>query len=332
MTGTIQILDAFEAVVQDLGRPAADRFGLPRGGASDVFSLRAANLLVGNPEDTPGIELTNTALSWVADVDLIIAVTGADVLVTFNEEVVTDTWTPLLVPAGTTVGVSEPRRGYRTYLSIRGGVNAPRRFGSAAPLVERDFVTPVIPGARLSVSDSPGHVRDLWWQSPPKALIHTIVSSLLNTSTPIAVRPGPDGPMFEGMERLYQEQYVMTPRSNAVGVRFQGASPRRTDKREILSRTIPIGSIEIPSEGEVIVLLRGRFMTAGYPVPAVVVRADLERMGQLRPGDVVRFREVSGGEARMTHFRQESWLQELAQHSPSPSKRRQLLPLDVREC
>lgn len=316
MTATIEVIDTFEAVVQDAGRPNGDRFALPRSGASDLFSFRAANILVGNPENTPAVELTNTAFSWRSDEDLLVAVTGADVTVKLNGEVMVYSWRPLLIVAGSTVEVSEPHRGYRAYVAFRGGIDAPRRFGSVAPLLERDFATVLGPGSRLIVLGGGDDFSRTTWSVPSTLMVDAIRQDLLGEEKPIAVRPGPNMNMFDDLHLLYQEQYEMTPRSNAIGVRLSGETPRRSDPTEVLSRTIPIGSIEIPSTGEVIILLRSRLLTAGYPVPAVVVRADLERAAQLRPGAVTCFREVSENEAYAALLRQEVWLNELAAYGP----------------
>lgn len=319
MTATtmLHVDDAFGAVLQDLGRYGRESSGIGRNGAADLFSHRAANRLVGNPDSAATIEVTGNSLVLTPEHDVVLAVTGARARVTLAGEVDVDQWRPLAVPAGTEVRVDEPTSGLRTYIAVRGGIEAPERFGSASPISFWGFANTVSAGQDLTVgSGAGGGCRPI----DPVAVergsgmpqLQAYLDHHLGPAPLISVVRGPQERMFGDMHKLYAETYTMNGNSNEIGSRFDGDTPVRTDSTEILSRSIPIGSVEIPSSGEVIVLLRGRSLTAGYPIPAVVTKADVNRIAQIAPGNGIRFREVSIDDARGELLRQEAVLGEIA--------------------
>lgn len=318
MSGVITVVDGFDVVVQDLGRSGVERLSLNRGGASDTFSFRAANILVGNQENTPALELTGSGMTIEARQEVVAAVTGAECLLLVDGEIAVPSWSPIRIPAGSRLEVSAPVRGFRIYLAFRGGVQADRMYGSVAPVIPgHDTGTVLSSGAEIELGAAAG--AGSVPEAVPAQLRRQASELVLPPDRTLEVLAGIDEHMFEGIERLYAEEYTVNPRSNAVGTRLNGASPVRTDYTEILSRSLPYGGIEIPSEGEVIVLLRSRFMTAGYPVPGVVSSASLDRAGQLAPGETARFRRSDEQTARRALFARESVLDRLRAFSFPPS-------------
>jgi allophanate hydrolase subunit 2 len=98
--------------------------------------------------------------------------------------------------------------------------------------------------------------------------------------------------------RCLDPPYEVSPQSNDVGLRLLGPQPEQNSVEEILSRGVPVGAVEVPPGGGIIILLRGRLVTAGYPVIAVVTTESLDRLGQARPGDRIRIRFCDAGSAR----------------------------------
>lgn len=307
-TARLHVLESFGAVLQDLGRVGHEHGGVNRGGASDTFSSRFANLLVGNPADAPLLEITGTAFAFETDAPVVLAVTGARAEVLLDGDVRMPQWEAFAVPAGMRTVIAAPTLGYRTYLAVAGGFVAERLLGSVAPLPPSAFVNLVETGAPLEVAGPA--LRP----SAPRggvAFARPLLDRLQGGAA-IGVLETRQTAMFEGMERLYDREYVMSGRSNAVGARFEGKTPVRSDPRELMSRSVPIGAIEIPSAGELIALLRGRLITAGYPVPAVIAKADIDLVAQLAPGTRVRFERIDEAEARWRLLQQELALRELA--------------------
>jgi allophanate hydrolase subunit 2 len=118
------------------------------------------------------------------------------------------------------------------------------------------------------------------------------------TSWTIDVTDGPDLAEFgDSADRLFRSEFTVSPRSNHIGLRMHGDVPRRVATGEVLSRGVPVGAVEVPAGDELLVLHRGRGVTAGYPVLAVVTSTGLSALGQTRPGQSVRFRRRTVTEA-----------------------------------
>lgn len=306
--GELQVLESFGAELQDQGRFGHEHGGVNRSGASDTFSSRFANLLVGNAPGAALVEITGTAFACRAITPVVVAVTGAKAEVVLDGDVRVAQWEATALPAGMTLQVAAPSLGYRVYLAVAGGIAAEHLLGSVAPLPPAHFVH------RLK-SGSPVETAGPALRPPvPRGASRFAEPFVgpMGRGDRIGVVETREVAMFEGMERLYSHDFVMSGRSNAVGARLEGETPTRTDQRELISRSVPIGSIEIPSAGELIALLRGRLVTAGYPVPAVIAKADIDRVAQTAPGSLVSFERIDEKEARWRLLQQELALRELA--------------------
>lgn len=276
--------------VQDLGRYQGSQFGLPVGGSSDQYSACCANILVGNTRNAPLIEITSSGMSMVPDADILIAVTGAvaDLEV---DGLTRPQWTPTVVAAGHRIEVSAPRRGARTYLAVSGRIQAPVFYGSVCPDRSLGIGWMLQPGDVITVEssfamfDHPATGHPVF--RPPVTPIRP------GPPWPIRVVPGPHWDSCGDPRRwLLGSPYEVEYPSDTVGLRLRGAGGgQRTGER--ISRGVPIGAVEMPSGGgRLLVLLRGRMLTAGYPIPVVTASVDHGRLGQLSPGDLVRFQLV----------------------------------------
>ncbi|MTE23335.1 biotin-dependent carboxyltransferase family protein [Microbacterium sp. ZXX196] len=291
--GTLRILSAGAAHVTDLGRPTGPRFGVPSGGASDQRAARVANILVGNPDGAPLIETLAFDVEAVADVDALIAVTGANALVEIDG-VRRPQGAPISVPRGARIAVLGISGGLRAYLAVRGSFDVPRLLGSCAPDNVLGFGGALAPGSALPLRERTpplvnGHFGAELFRLPvPRARRRDLVE----------VTDGPDAAEFAGTaHRLVESPYVVSPTSNHIGLRMTGSLPERRASGEVLSRGVPVGAVEVPPGDEILVLHRGRGVTAGYPVLAVATPAALDVLAQARPGETLRFRRVSDSAA-----------------------------------
>lgn len=293
--------------VTDLGRQGHARHGISTNGASDQYSAQLATLLVGNSPGTPLLETTATKLSFWASTPILIAVTGAEVEVRVGESVQPQ-GQPLLVPADAVVSIGPVRRGLRHYVAIRGEIIVQRVLGSVAPdpILGTDGFLATSRCVALE-SDFVG-VDHPWSRVPVYRIPHDLPSPA--TSTLVDVTEGPYlGEFPEARGALSADGYHVSPTSDHIGVRIAGASLRRQSGTELVSRGVPCGAIEVPPDGDMIALLRGRLVTAGYPVIAVATRVGRDVLGQLRPGAPVRFRFVDIDQAiQETHRRHASLL------------------------
>lgn len=277
---------------QDLGRSGTEQRGVPTGGAADQHSAVVANLLVGNRRDAALIESLGGELAFVPDADVLIAVTGAPAEVTVAGSP-SDNWSPLVVPAGHEVRVrGDMSRGTRTYLAVNGTVDAETLLGSAAPDPRMGFGQALVRGSRVLLqTEFRGFGRRLF--EAPLFRLPVPVPRFDDGAWVVDVVATPGMRSIAGIRELIEESvYVVTPRSDHVGLRLAGPVRHPETDTEIVSHGVPVGALQIPHADELIVLGRYRSLTAGYPVVGVASRASLPLLGQAGPGRELRFRWI----------------------------------------
>jgi biotin-dependent carboxylase-like uncharacterized protein len=267
--------------VQDLGRPGLAHLGVPRSGARDGPALRLANRLVGNPPGTAGLEVTLAGCVVRLRVATVIAVTGAPAEVRVAGSPV-DFAAPVPVPAGADVHIGRTRDGVRSYLAVSGGIVVPPVLGSRstdtlsglgpAPLRDGDVLPLGSAVAGPSTVD----------------LLSGEMASTVDTVNDVQVAPGPRADWFAAPGLI--GPYVVSPRSNRIGLRLTGTAPVRVRHGELPSEGIVLGAVQVPADGQPIVFLADHPTTGGYPVIAVVHPDGLARLAQARPGTTVVFR------------------------------------------
>ncbi|MEU4223796.1 biotin-dependent carboxyltransferase family protein [Nonomuraea sp. NPDC026600] len=295
MADTLTVHRAGLSVVQDLGRLGRSRFGLPVNGALDQYSARVANVLTGNDEGAPLLEITALGFACTPSADVLIAVTGAPAELTVDD-VPRPRWEPVVVRAGERIRVTRIRHGLRVYLAVHGSVESPFLLGSCAPDTILGFGRTLRDGDQLAIRTPFPPVEHPFSDIPLFRLNASVPR--FGESWTIDVTDGPDLAEFgDSAQRLFRSEFTVTPQSNHIGLRMSGDVPRRTATGEVLSRGVPVGAVEVPAGDELLVLHRGRGVTAGYPVLAVVTSTGLSALGQTRPGQPVRFRRRTVAEA-----------------------------------
>jgi biotin-dependent carboxylase-like uncharacterized protein len=311
MAEILTVTRAGLSTVQDLGRISGADYGLPAGGALDQHSARVANVLAGNPQDAPLLELTATGLTCVASVDTLVALTGApaDLHV---DGLPRPAWEPTPVPSGHEIRVGTLRVGLRGYLAVHGGLAAPRLLGSVAPDPVLGFGTRLRDGAVLGLARTVPCVAHPQFRHPLYRL--AAPRPRIAAAAVVDVTDGPDVDQFgDTAGRLFDAPFVVAPESDHIGLRMTGGPlPRRAAAGELLSRGMPVGAVEVPAGDQLVVLHRGRGVTAGYPVLAVVTATGLDVLGQVRPGHTVRFRRTSVAAAVAARRRQQEAVDALA--------------------
>ncbi|MGZ4663379.1 MAG: 5-oxoprolinase subunit C family protein [Arthrobacter sp.] len=299
MSGSLIIQQPGHSVVTDLGRFRGPRFGLPVNGALDQFSARAANILTANEDNAPLLEVTALDFRMRATTDILIAVTGAPLRLTVGGRECPQ-WEPVSVRAGETVALRQITGGLRAYLAVRGSVEAPVLLGSCAPDTVIGFGLRLTEGTVLRTSRSVAPIRQPYFDLPLFRL--GLTRPEFNSQAVVEVTDGPDVDEFgDTAELLFTTEYTVSARSNHIGLRLGGALPERQSTAEVLSRGVPVGAIEVPSREELLVLHRGRGVTAGYPVLAVVTTRSLDVLAQARPGHTITFRKTTVPDATAKH-------------------------------
>lgn len=266
--------------IQDLGRLGLAHLGVARSGALDEPALRRANALVGNPAEAAGLEATLTGVSLRAEADLTLAVTGALASVTVDGEPVGFDH-PFRVPDGALVEVGAAERGVRSYVAVAGGISVAPVLGSRStdtlsglgpPPLRAGFVLPI--GTPRPIPEvGPSVIADA-----PAELV-------------LRIRMGPRHDWFSvpARDALLAEPYAMTVKSNRVGARLAGPVLTRSITGELPSEGLVLGAVQVPADGQPLIFLADHPTTGGYPVIAVVDRADVPLLAQARPGTPVRF-------------------------------------------
>ncbi|HEY0476575.1 MAG TPA: hypothetical protein VGD37_03575 [Kofleriaceae bacterium] len=253
--------------VQDLGRQGHMHEAVPPGGALVAERLIAANRAVHNPDDAPALEVLGQ-LTIRAEIAV---------------QVATDTTAPRLLPAGGELVVaSEPRR--VTYVAVRGGIAAPLMFGGRGALLCAGLGGLVRAGQRFAIAG----LAEVAAPRAPGAGRAPEASEAADA--PIRLIPGPDPASFApgALSVLLASEYRILPSSDRVGTRLAGPALPRSGAPEV-SRPMVLGAIEVPRDGKPIVLGPEHPTTGGYPIVAVVARADLGRLFSIRLGGSVRF-------------------------------------------
>lgn len=286
MPSRATVVVATLAALQDLGRPAASWWGVATNGAADQFSLAYANALVGNEAGLPCLETVVTDLAVRFDDDTVVAVAGAEADVTVDD-VPARVGQAVHVAAGCTVSVRGIRRGARAYLAVLGGFRTGSTFlGSVSPDRTMDFGVGLATGTEIGYeSVSPQVLPDHPFGYPHMPADPVVPDGMAR----LDVLPGENMDLFlDDARALHVEEYVLTDKTDAVGSRLAGSVPARLDTREILSRALPVGAVEVSGD-ELLVLNRGRGLSAGYPVVGVVSGPSMDVLSQLTPGATMRF-------------------------------------------
>ena len=302
---TVRILDAGPlTTVQDLGRAGHLRYGIPPSGPLDRESFLLANRLVGNDDAAAGLECTYMGPRFQVDRACAIAVTGAAAPVTVNGAAA-PRWTTIMLGAGDTVRVGAPRVGVLSYIAFSGGLDLAMILGSRATYARGRLGglegRALRQGDALDVFDGPlPAVRSL--ATPPS------VGGEAETIVRVVLGPQADRFTDDGIRTLLGATYEMTQQSDRMGARLRGPRIEHTRGHDIISDGIALGSIQVPGDGQPIVLLVDRQSTGGYTKIATVCSFDIGRLGQVKPGQRLRFAAVTVDEAHRLLRESETFL------------------------
>ena len=318
---TIEVLrPGVQSTLQDLGRYGYQHFGVVVDGAMDELSHRMANLLVGNGEDAATLELTLQGPELRFARDTLIALTGADMAPVAAGRPV-PLYRPVWIGAATRLAFGAVQRGCRTYLAVAGGFAAAPVLGSRSTFLAGAIgghqgralragdVLPVgaadgerYPALKRSLTaGKPGFSAARWFMASPEDL---------HASAPLRVTAGRHWKLFsaDNHQSFLGPEFRIGVQSNRMGYRLEG--PRIVPARpaDLLSEAISFGTVQVPPDGQPIVLMADRQTTGGYPKIAEVIGADLPRLAQRRPGEVVRFAKIGLDEAQALLLEREAAL------------------------
>lgn len=291
-SGALEVVEGgLQTTVQDLGRPGYGRFGVTLNGAADRASLVAANRLVGNPDGAAALEITllGPRLRFHRPVTIVLA--GADLGASLAGRPLPPGERRRALPGDELAfGPAPEARGMRAYLAVAGGIDVPVVMGSRSTDLTAGLGGHL--GRALRAGDwlAAGGLRRHDRPGRPRPTV-------IDPAWPIRVLRGPQADRFspETWRRFVTSEFTVSSESNRVGLRLVGPPLFPTGGADIVSEGIVTGAIQVTGAGQPIIMLPGHATIGGYTKIATVIDEDLDRLGQLRPGDVIRFREVSLG-------------------------------------
>ena len=313
MTAGLKVLaPGLHTTVQDLGRAGYQAIGVPVSGALDAVSLRLANALSGNLPGAPALEvlISGPVFEVVADtVRVALAGPGASLAIGSQrsfaspdavspspawargvEKARIDTGQSVTLSRGEVIEVVAGRQSACCYLGVEGGIAVPLVLGSASTYVraaiggldgralrDGDFV----PLGMARASDRP----ELRLSSPVSAAGDQLIRVVL----------GPQQEYFteQAVTALLDNEFRISQSADRMGMRLDGPLLQHRRGWDIVSDAIMTGAIQVPGSGQPILLLADHQTTGGYPKIATVISADLPVVGRRRPGDPLRFAEVT---------------------------------------
>ena len=315
----MDIVEVIEAgmftTVQDLGRYGFQRYGVPISGALDPFSLRVANLLVGNQEGDAGLEISMAGAKLRCLADTLVAITGADLGAFVNDRPL-PMWKAVPLAQGDVLAFIEVRQGIRAYLALAGGLDVPTVLGSRSTYTRASLGG--LEGRVLAAGD---RLPTTWNGAVARAQGRKLPSVHIPTyghSHALRVVLGPQEEAFthEGIQTFLTSTYTVTSLSDRTGYRLDGPPIQHKSGADIISDGIPLGAVQITGDGMPIVLLADRGITGGYTKIATVISADIPILAQANSGDTATFRAVSVEEGHTALKEQEEVLRDLGSSPP----------------
>ncbi|MFX1738622.1 biotin-dependent carboxyltransferase family protein [Paraburkholderia sp. A1RI_3L] len=284
--------------VQDTGRQGYYHVGIPPSGALDQYALRAANLLVGNPESAAALECTLLGPQLLFHVETLIAVTGADMLPKIDG-VTQACNVALRIKADSTLTFDYVRGGARAYLAVAGGIDVPVVLGSRSTYALGAFGghegRRLQKGDRLTVGRERGPAREGTELPAP-------LRTPLAREVELRVLPGLYHHRLtdESAATFFEDTWVVAPEADRIGYRYKQGRPLDFRPREqpfgagadpsnIVDACYPVGSIQVPAGLEPIILHRDAVSGGGYATIGTVISADMDLIGQMQPNHQAHF-------------------------------------------
>lgn len=295
-----------ETTVQDTGRIGFYEVGMPPSGAMDKYSYAAGNLLVGNKEGAASLEITYLGPELEFEEEALIAVTGGEIPPKINGEAA-PMWEALKINAGDKLSFDFVKQGARVYLAVSGGIDVPVIMDSRSTYtlcgigglnggklqandilnIGNEKVQDIAPGTRVA-----DHLIPQFGKHHEIRVVLGLCSYRLTE---------------ESKERFFSIDWKVTTEANRVGYRFSGERLNFVEREQpfgagsnpsnVVDLGYPIGSIQVPDGVEPIALLNDAVTGGGYATIATIISSDLNKLGQVKTNETVRFVSVSIEEA-----------------------------------
>ncbi|WP_237049321.1 biotin-dependent carboxyltransferase family protein [Lentibacillus amyloliquefaciens] len=287
---------------QDLGRYGFQQYGVPVSGAMDHFALQMANILVGNDRDTVCLEVTlvGPVLDVSSPEPITVAITGAALGPNLNGNPA-PMWQSFKMKRGDRLTFGKHQEGVRAYIAVAGGFDAPAFFQSQSTDVKSGF------GQQLQRDQS---INGFPVKSPSGIGLSPMAIPAYPSAINVSIVEGPHIDHFskQELDRFYSTAHTVDANSNRMGYRLNSEPMIHKQSVDIWSDAIPFGGIQIPGNGQPIILMAERQTTGGYPRIGTVISTDLPKLAQLVPNGEIRFSPISVEAAQERAVQMETFL------------------------
>ena len=282
---TFKVLDpGLFSTIQDAGRFSYQAFGFSPSGVLDYRAHKLANRLLGNEDNAAVLEMTLQGVTLEAGKDTVISTSGAKAAITIGGNTY-DHGTAIKVMKGETLKIGKCEDGSRTYLAVSGGFDVPEILGSRSTHTRSG-----IGGVKGRTLKSGDVLKSAGGDFTNK--LKKIKS--FESDDDIHIIPGQQYDRFEEevQEKLFNSEYTITKDSDRMGIRLNGAELQTDAGHDVLSEPTQLGSIQVPKNGQPIILLNDRQTAGGYVRIATVALADIPKLVQKSPGGKLRFKKI----------------------------------------
>ncbi|WP_173915548.1 biotin-dependent carboxyltransferase family protein [Halobacillus sp. Marseille-Q1614] len=323
------VKDGLLTSIQDLGRTGYQKYGVISSGSMDTYAHRIANVLVGNEEQEATVEVTLLGPEIKFEEDALLSICGGDLSPKVNNQNVS-MWKPVYIERGSTLKFGKPKSGCRAYLAIAGGLDIPEVMGSRSTYLRAELGG--FKGRALSSGDEiafrsalsderkkslsgKGFIESRWMVA--KDIIPDYSSRPV-----VSIIDGPQYDWFDknSQESLFKESFKVSSQSDRMGYRLNGPSLSLKKKKELISEAVAFGSIQVPPDGNPIILLADRQTTGGYPKIGQAASVELPVISQIKPGEQISFKRITLEDAQRALLKQEQDIHILKRSISNKSK------------
>ncbi|KGX86868.1 5-oxoprolinase subunit C family protein [Pontibacillus litoralis] len=308
--------------IQDKGRYGFQKQGIIVSGAMDQTAHRIANLLVGNSEDCATIEATIAGPKLEFEQDALISLCGGEFNPSIDGHRVKQ-WCPVIVRKGSVLTFGQAKNGCRCYLAVAGGIQVDVVMGSRSTYLRAGIGGKdgrgLRAGDRLPIGTPASYlqlyideIKNKSFISLPWSVTHAFRTKVQNNQ-PVRVMISHEYHLFskKSQQAFFNEPFTISSQSDRMGYRLNGPTLPLAEEQSMLSEAVVFGTIQVPSNGEPIVLLADRQTTGGYPRIAQIASVDLPIFAQLKPGATITFHEITLEEAQRLYMDRERAIKHL---------------------
>ncbi len=289
--GKIKILKTgLLTTIQDTGRRGYQKYGVPVSGAMDKYSHKLANILVDNnpKEATLEINMLGPKIQFMSDE--CISITGADLQPKINENPV-EMYKSIYIKKGSILSFGGMKKGLRSYIAFAGGMAVEKVMGSKSYYSKADLGTKIEANKIININSSNKNIK--------RQVGDKFIPEIKN-KTKLRVVLGPQIDYFtkKGIDTFLNNTYQITNNSDRMGYRLEGDAIEHKNKADIISDGLSRGAVQVPGSKKPIIMMSDCQTTGGYAKIGYIIKEDIDKLAQLKPGNKVEFEKISINEAQ----------------------------------